>query len=242
MRAPSPRIRGAKPFRGRRLVVAALAGVAVTLACPPVADAHVAATPDTVAPGEPATISFRVPNERDDATTVRLEVLFPAGPGIGSATPANLPGWKISVHERPAAGGGDGMAGKPVASIVWDGGTVPAGTFQEFPVRIGEVPAGGPLAFQALQTYSDGQVVRWADPAQPGQPEPEHPAPVVTVAPVAPAAAAKVSDVDVLARVLGGAALAVALVAGGAAWLRGRAGGRRSDAAGEVPEREKVQL
>ena len=78
MRAPSLRIGTQKPFRAPRLVAAVLAGVAVTLAWPAVAAAHVSATPDTVAPGEPATISFRVPNERDDATTVRLEVLFPA--------------------------------------------------------------------------------------------------------------------------------------------------------------------
>ena len=241
MRAPSLRIGAQKPFRASRLAVAALAGVAVTLAWPAVAAAHVSATPDTVAPGEPATISFRVPNERDDATTVRLEVLFPAQPVISSATPENLPGWKIGVHEQMTAepAGGDEMAGKPVTSIVWEGGTVPAGTFQQFPVRIGELPAGGTLTFQVLQTYSDGQVVRWADPAQPGQPEPEHPAPVVTVA---PAVTTEASDVDVLGRVLGGAALGVALVAAGVAWFRKRPGGSRPEVVGETPEREKVQL
>jgi uncharacterized protein YcnI len=225
----------------RRLTVATLTGVAVTLAWPAVAAAHVSATPDTVAPGEPATISFRVPNERDDATTVRLEVLFPAQPVISSATPENLPGWKIGVHEQMTAGpaGGDEMAGKPVTSIVWDGGTVPAGTFQQFPVRIGELPAGGTLTFRVLQTYSDGQVVRWADPAPPGQPEPEHPAPVVTVA---PAVTTEASDVDVLGRVLGGVALGLALVAVGVAWFRKRPGDGRPEAAGETPEREKVRL
>ncbi|VVJ17478.1 Conserved membrane protein in copper uptake [Amycolatopsis camponoti] len=231
MRAPPLRIGRPKP---PRLAVAALAAIAVMLACPAVAAAHVSATPDTVEPGEPATISLLVPNERDDATTVRLEVLFPDRPAVVSATPQNLPGWKISV--RP--GGGDAMADKPVTSIVWEGGTVPAGTFQEFPVRIGGLPTGT-LAFQVLQTYSDGQVVRWADPAPPGQPEPEHPAPVVTVA---PAPVAEVSDVDVLARVLGGAALGVALVAAGVAWLRRRPAGVRPETACEAPEREKVQL
>jgi uncharacterized protein YcnI len=239
MTAPSPRVGGRKPFRAPRLALAALAGVVVTLACPPVAAAHVSATPDTVAAGEPATISFRVPNERDDATTVRLEVLFPAQPVISSATPENLPGWHIGVHEQMAAAGGDGMAGKPVTSIVWEGGTVAAGTFQEFPVRIGELPAGGTLAFQALQTYSDGQVVRWADPARPGEPEPEHPAPVVTVA---PAVATDESDVDGVARALGGAAIAVALVAVGVAWLRRRPRSSRPEVAVETPEREDVQL
>jgi uncharacterized protein YcnI len=225
----------------RRLTVAALAGVAVTLACPPVAAAHVSATPDTVAPGEPATISFRVPNEREDAMTVRLEVVFPARPVISSATPENLPGWKIGVHEQLTAepAGGDGMAGRPVTSIVWEGGAVPAGTFQEFPVRIGALPAAGELTFEALQTFSDGQVVRWADPARPGQPEPEHPAPVVTVV---PAVTYEASDADVPARALGGTALGVALVAVGVAWLRRRPAGGRPGVASEAPEREDVQL
>lgn len=231
MRAPSLQLGRSKP----RLAVAALAGVAVMLACPAVAAAHVSATPDAVTEGEPATVSFRVPNERDDATTVRLEVLFPARPAVSSATPEALPGWKISVR---SSGGGGAMADKPVTSIVWEGGTVPVGTFQEFPVRIGGLPAGT-FAFQALQTYSDGRVMRWADPAQPGQPEPEHPAPAVTVA---PAAMAEVSDVDVLARVLATSALLVALAAAGVAWLRRRPAARLPETAGETPEREEAQL
>ncbi|WIX98851.1 YcnI family protein [Amycolatopsis mongoliensis] len=242
MRAPSLRAGGRKPFRAPRFTVAAFAGIAVALACPAPAAAHVAATPDTVAAGEPATISFRAPDERDDATTVRLEVLFPDQPAISGVTPENLPGWKISVHDRMTAepaGGSDEMAGKPVASIVWEGGTVPVGTFQEFPVRIGKLPASGTLAFQALQTYSDGQVVRWADPARPGQPEPEHPAPVVTVTPVA---VDEASDPDVPARALGGAALGVAVLAVGVAWLRKRPGGGRAEAADEAAEREKARL
>ena len=33
--------------------------------------------------------------------------------------------------------------------------------------------------FKALQTYSNGDIVRWIDLQQPGQSEPEHPAPVL---------------------------------------------------------------
>jgi uncharacterized protein len=53
------------------------------------------------------------------------------------------------------------------------------------------------LTFKALQTYSNGDVVRWIEQSAPGGPEPEHPAPSVTLvdkdaasAPVAPTSAA----------------------------------------------------
>jgi len=37
------------------------------------------------------------------------------------------------------------------------------------------------LEFAALQTYSDGDVVSWIEPAVKGAPEPEHPAPTLTL-------------------------------------------------------------
>ena len=37
------------------------------------------------------------------------------------------------------------------------------------------------LVFKALQTYSDGSVVRWIELTPAGGPEPEHPAPVLTL-------------------------------------------------------------
>jgi uncharacterized protein YcnI len=234
MRAPSLRFGRPKP---PRLAVAALAGIAVMLACPAVAAAHGEGAPGTVAPGEPATITFRVPSER--ATTVRLEVLFSARPAVVSAKPQNLPGWKIGVRSD----GGDAMAGKPVTSIVWEGGTVPDGTFQEFPVLIDALPAGV-LAFQGLQTYSDGQVVRWGkwiDPTEPPQPQPEH-EPVVTVAPAAMAEMPEMTGMNVLTRGLVEGALVVALVVAGLVVLRRRSAGSRTEIADEAPEREKVQL
>jgi periplasmic copper chaperone A len=45
------------------------------------------------------------------------------------------------------------------------------------------------LAFKAIQTYSDGNVVRWIDLPQAGQPEPEHPAPILSLAPASTAPA-----------------------------------------------------
>ena len=51
------------------------------------------------------------------------------------------------------------------------------GQFQDFPISV-QIPgeAGDTLTFKALQTYDDGEVVRWI-----GAPESEEPAPQVAV-------------------------------------------------------------
>ncbi|MEU0515291.1 YcnI family protein [Amycolatopsis sp. NPDC006125] len=188
------------------------------LLLPPAAWAHVSVSPDTAEPGERATVSFRVPNERDDATTVRLEVRFPEDKPLASVTPQTVPGWSVSVTttELPQPVATEhGTISEAVTAIVWEGGRIPVGTYQDFPVSIASPPAGT-LVLKTLQTYSDGQVVRWIDVPQAGQAEPEHPAPTLSVAP--PPAPASTSDTT--ARVLGGAGLAAGLVALGWAAVR----------------------
>jgi hypothetical protein len=45
------------------------------------------------------------------------------------------------------------------------------------------------LVFKAVQTYDNGDVVRWIDTSTPGGAEPDHPAPTVTLRVAAHAAA-----------------------------------------------------
>lgn len=62
------------------------------------------------------------------------------------------------------------------------------GQYQGFRVMLGHLPDdAGSLTFKALQTYSNGDIVRWIDVPQPGQAEPDHPAPVLTLTAAAPA-------------------------------------------------------
>lgn len=216
---PAPRLQRMVPsevFRPRRLIVVGAVAIVATLAAAPAAFAHVSVTPDTAEPGKPATIAFRVPNERDDASTVRLEVAFPPDHPFASATPQNVPGWTATVQKRTLeqpVQTNHGLAGTTVSSIVWEGGQIPPGTFQDFPVYLGKLPgAPGSLTFKALQTYSGGEVTRWIDVPEAGRPEPEHPAPTVTLAAPTPApAAAGESTSDTTARVLGGAGLLAGL-------------------------------
>ena len=74
-----------------------------------------------------------------------------------------------------------------VQRITWSGGQLAPGQYQGFRVMLGHVPdEADTLTFKALQTYANGDVVRWIDVRQAGQPEPDHPAPVLTLTAAAP--------------------------------------------------------
>lgn len=198
----------------RKLAAAGALGVAGALLLPGIADAHVSVTPDTIQDGQWARVTFRVPNERDDVSTVRVELVLPADHPLAEVSVGQVPGWTVTVRKEKLANPvstDDGAVTEAVSSIVWQGGSIPPEQFAEFPVSLGKLPAGR-LVVKALQTYSDGQVVRWIDGPEAGT-EPAHPAPTVTVAAPAPAQArASESSADWTARVLGGVGVLTALV------------------------------
>jgi uncharacterized protein YcnI len=118
-----------------------------------------------------------------------------------------------------------------VATVTWEGGTIKPGEFDEFGMSA-KVPnaRGRTLVFPALQTYSNGEVVRWIGP-----PDADEPASRVTLGPkeeeatAAAAQPAKASppaanagdgtdESDWLARGLGIAALAAGIAALASAW------------------------
>jgi hypothetical protein len=76
----------------------------------------------------------------------------------------------------------DGEVTEAVSKLTWTaaaGAAIKPGQFQEFDVSAGPLPKVDKLVFKALQTYSDGDVVRWIEePAANGK-EPEHPAPTL---------------------------------------------------------------
>ncbi|WAL65434.1 YcnI family protein [Amycolatopsis cynarae] len=198
----------------RKLAAAGVLGVAGALLLPGIAAAHVSVTPNTVQDGQSARVTFRVPNERDDASTVRVELVLPADHPITGVSVGQVPGWTVTVQKQKLAtpvSTSDGSVTEAVSSVVWQGGSIPPDQFAEFPVSLGKLPPGQ-LVVKALQTYSDGQVVRWIDGPEAGA-DAAHPAPTVTVATPAPAAAPKSeSSADWPARVLGGAGILTALV------------------------------
>jgi uncharacterized protein len=166
----------------------AAAAVAVVLAAvvglAGVASAHVTVTPSTATQGSFTVLTFRVPNEKADASTVGLTITMPAGEPLAFASVKPVPGW-TSTTTKAAPTSKVEVEGisvdEVVTSVTWSGGEVKPGEFQEFSISVGPLPDVDRLVFSAEQTYSDGSVVNWNEPTPASGEEPEHPAPTVTL-------------------------------------------------------------
>ncbi|MEV0907890.1 YcnI family copper-binding membrane protein [Streptomyces hokutonensis] len=163
--------------------VAALATAGV-LAAAGVASAHVTVHPESYAKGATdGVLTFRVPNEEDKASTTKVQVYLPTDhPVLGVlVTPQN--GWTAKVTTsklKTPVKTDDGTITDAVSEITWTGGKIGAGQFEDFNVAFGQLPEDtDQLTFKTLQTYSDGNVVRWIEEAAAGDDEPENPAPVL---------------------------------------------------------------
>ncbi|MGW2826321.1 YcnI family copper-binding membrane protein [Streptomyces sp. NPDC001443] len=163
----------------------ALAGSAVLALSAP-AFAHVSVQPEgTAAKGGYAVVDFKVPNERDNASTTKLEVTFPADHPLASVMPQPVAGWKVQVTKsklaKPLELHGKKIA-EAVTKVTWtaDGKGLEPGYFQKFPLSVGTLPEDTEeLVFKAIQTYSNNEVVRWIEVQEDGAEEPENPAPVL---------------------------------------------------------------
>jgi uncharacterized protein YcnI len=219
-------------FGVRVLAVLGVAGLAV-LGTPTIASAHVSAQPAEFTQGGRATFAFRVPNERDNAGTTKIEVTLPQDTPLTSVRTRPLTGWKAEAVkgklDKPVT-----IAGKEVTeaftSITWtaDAGVkIGVNQYEDFQVALGTLPEKDTLLLPVKQTYENGEVVDWAQAAGADGKEPEHPAPALKLAAkkagedehgghgTTPAAnstdthEASAAGSDKTARYLGGAGLAV---------------------------------
>jgi len=228
----------------RALVVAAGAAAGVVVLAG-TAFAHVTITPASAQQGSTAELTFKVPNEESAAATVKLQVQVPTAHPIAQFLVKPVPGWTATVQTVTLAKPlvtDDGSFTSAVSEVTWTGGKIAPGQYQDFSVSADPLPSGiGQLVFKAIQTYSNGDVVRWIDLSQAGQPEPDHPAPVLTLT-----SATDTADTDTGAAsgavagasgagggtgalALGAAGLVAGLLglaAGGSAWLRVRRSSR----------------
>jgi uncharacterized protein YcnI len=222
----------------KRTIGAAVAAGALVL--PAAAGAHVTVQPQQVPAGASTVLAVRVPNERDDASTVKVDVRLP--PGFVSASWEAMPGWSVRAVKQKLSKPiqtDDGPIDEQVGEIVWTASSKKAGIqpgeFRDFPLSV-TMPgkAGQTLTFKALQTYSNGEVVRWI-----GAPDADEPAPTVQLtaarqqatarpAPAPAPAAASSGDgsngLSIVALVLG----ALGLLAGIAALVTARRGPTRT--------------
>lgn len=220
----------------RIVLICSLVGA---LAVTPLAAAHVTINPGEWEAGGFARFAVRVPNERPNADSTEITVQFPES--VISASFQPVPGWERTVEmvalDEPIEEEGEEPITERIGTVTWSGGTIAPGEFQEFGVsfQVPEDAVGQDLAFPSIQTYSNGEIVRWIGP-----PDADTPAPIVTVlAPAdeeeaaatptaeeeaAPAASGSEEDDDsglaTVALILGIAGLAAGLAALGVIFLR----------------------
>ena len=159
--------------------------VVAALALAPAAAAHVTLQPPEAPAGGFTRLDVRVPNERDNASTTKVVVQMP--PGFLSVSTEPVPGWDIELTMRqldePVEQFGEQVneeVGRITFTADGEASAIKPGQFQDFGLSLA-VPEGRPgtmLTFKALQTYSNGEVVRWIGP-----PDSEEPAPQVELTP-----------------------------------------------------------
>jgi uncharacterized protein YcnI len=155
----------------------------------PVAVAHVSVHADDAEAGGTAEITFRVPTESDTASTVRLQVQFPAESPIAKVAVLPQEGWTSEVSRKalsaPLSAGHGHEVSDVVSQLEWRAEDREAaagpGEYQVFRIVAGPLPRTDRLVFKVVQTYDDGLVQRWIEEPVAGAPEPEHPAPVLTI-------------------------------------------------------------
>jgi uncharacterized protein len=157
----------------------ALATAVAALAVPAAAQAHVTLQPNQAVAGSFSVLDVRVPTERDTASTTKVDVQFPAG--FPSVSYQPVPGWRVRVIKTRLATPiqtDDGPITEGVSRVVWTrtnrAGGIRPGQFMDFPISV-QIPgkAGDKLTFKALQTYSNGEVVRWIGAAGSDRPAPQ---------------------------------------------------------------------
>jgi uncharacterized protein YcnI len=213
-----------------RLLAVAGAALALTAGLTLVdtpAEAHVRVRSDSTASGSYGALTFRVPNESATAGTTKLAVELPQDTPFRSVSVKPVPGWDVTTTEEPLPEPveSDGATlTRAVRTVTWTatkGSEIAVGQYQEFSLSVGPLPAPGVVPLPAVQSYADGEVVRWDQPAPASGGEPEHPVPVLEItaagasdhdgAPAPAATVAAAGQPDRTARALGGSALAVAV-------------------------------
>ncbi|MFD5507850.1 MULTISPECIES: YcnI family protein [unclassified Streptomyces] len=167
-----------------RVSFAAAVAAGAVLVLSGTAFAHVGVQPiGEAAKGGYATLNFKVPNERDNASTTQLEVNFPVDQPLTSVMPQEIPGWTSNVEktklDKPLTVHGK-QVNEVVTKVTWSGGKIEPGKFQQFPVSVGKLPDNADqMVFKAIQTYDNNEVVRWIEETKAGAAEPQNPAPVL---------------------------------------------------------------
>lgn len=157
-----------------RTVIAGTA-LAAALVLPAAASAHVTVSPAEVPADGFVRFTLNVPNELDNASTVKVSVQLP--PGLTFVQFQPKPGWTRTVTmvklDKPITIEGETI-NETIGTVTWSGGKIGPGEFDQFGVSA-HMPnsEGKALTFPATQTYSNGEVVRWIGASDADEPAPQ---------------------------------------------------------------------
>lgn len=147
----------------RKMLIILPAVVLVVVTALP-ALAHVTVQPDEAVAGSFARFAVRVPTERDDASTIKIELQLPP---LAFVSFQDAPGWGRSVEmvtlDEPIDAFGEELT-EVVGTVTWEGGAIGPHEFQEFGFSAALPEEPITLEFPAIQTYDSGEVVRWIGP------------------------------------------------------------------------------
>jgi uncharacterized protein YcnI len=134
-----------------------------------VASAHVTVGPKETSQGKYEMFTVKVPSEKEEVTTTKIEVQIPEDVNITRFEPK--PGWTYETQKDES--------GK-ITSVTWtaENDGLSATEFGQFNMngKVGDEVTE--IVWKAYQTYSDGSVVEWA-----GAEDSEHPASLTVVNP-----------------------------------------------------------
>ncbi|HEY2073824.1 MAG TPA: DUF1775 domain-containing protein [Gaiellaceae bacterium] len=178
-----------------RIALGALVALAA-LATAAAASAHAIVSPAVALDKKLQVFTLSVPTEKENLTTTEIELTVPAGFAIDSFAPPPA-GWKMQVQ---ATGSGDSAV---VQKVTWTGGHVPTDEDAVFSFNA-STSGAKTYTFDVRQTYSDGSLVDWNGPETADTPAP-------TIEALSSIGGGGTSTLEIVALVLAGVALLVAL-------------------------------
>jgi uncharacterized protein YcnI len=133
------------------------------------ASAHVTVQPKETAQGKYETFTVKVPSEKADVKTIKIEVKVPEEVNITRFEPK--PGWTYET-QKDASG--------KIISVIWtaEGEGLSSTDFGQFNMNGKVADDATEIVWKAAQTYSDGSIVEWA-----GEENSDYPSSVTVVSP-----------------------------------------------------------
>jgi len=117
-----------------------------------VASAHVTVQPKETTQGTYEVFTVRVPSEKEDSPTTKVEVRFPEGVSVSRFEPKS--GWKYDLQKD---------ANDKITGVTWttEGEGLSPTEFTQFNFQGKVDDQATDLSWKAYQTYKDGSVVEW---------------------------------------------------------------------------------